>query len=549
MSRWVLGGGEHMEQWTIRSGRARFGGFMRVIGLTAVARAVREVVGAPFRVDPDAAFTTSLAAREQLRRQALLRLIVLVVVVVEVAIPVPLTFFTHTPAFTLYLSILCNVLSLVFNRYGWTFVASLLFLISGPGLILMSPFSSATGLDEQSVFLLAIIPIYLILAGLILPRWAIWPAIVVYIGATIAVVLVMPAPQTQQLAVSSTGAPVPSLKTLTLRFLPSIELLTGILTWIFARSTRAGLETVTRAFEREREMVALKDRFLIDANHELRTPIMALYNNVEVISLLGTDGAEQQRAIAIKQALGAGDVVLHLLDSVLDASALEEQVPRLTLGAVALAPLVRSVLETFDPRQVGEIGLEAMSYPSRAVQVDVAEMLVARADEGRVRQVLVNLLANALKYSEPGTLVEIYGQVVDATLYAPVQPPRARREARRRSRSHAEAASGKRAASYARISVRDYGLGVPPRDVSKLFNRFVRLERDIAGSVRGTGLGLYMCRVLVEAMGGRIWVESSGVPGEGSTFSFTLPLDHTQSSQPASPLPSPIGSASAGDGV
>ncbi|HKS71370.1 MAG TPA: ATP-binding protein, partial [Ktedonobacterales bacterium] len=55
-------------------------------------------------------------------------------------------------------------------------------------------------------------------------------------------------------------------------------------------------------------------------------------------------------------------------------------------------------------------------------------------------------------------------------------------------------------------------------------NRFVRLERDIAGPVRGTGVGLYLCRVLAEAMGGRIWLESSGVEGEGSTFSVALPL-------------------------
>jgi len=76
--------------------------------------------------------------------------------------------------------------------------------------------------------------------------------------------------------------------------------------------------------------------------------------------------------------------------------------------------------------------------------------------------------------------------------------------------------------------VRDRGLGIPQRDVAKLFERFVRLERDIAGPARGTGVGLYMCRMLVEAMGGRIWVESSGVPGEGSTFSFVLPASPPQ---------------------
>jgi signal transduction histidine kinase len=84
------------------------------------------------------------------------------------------------------------------------------------------------------------------------------------------------------------------------------------------------------------------------------------------------------------------------------------------------------------------------------------------------------------------------------------------------------------------VVVRDYGLGVPPRDAPKLFNRFVRLERDIGGPVRGTGLGLYLCRILVEAMGGRIWIESSGVPGEGSAFCFTLVAAHSAPMETAS---------------
>jgi len=64
---------------------------------------------------------------------------------------------------------------------------------------------------------------------------------------------------------------------------------------------------------------------------------------------------------------------------------------------------------------------------------------------------------------------------------------------------------------------------VPPAEAQQLFQRFVRLRRDIAGPVRGTGVGLYVTRSLVEAMGGRIWVESAGAPGKGSTFHFTLP--------------------------
>src|SRR5262249_47231174 len=82
------------------------------------------------------------------------------------------------------------------------------------------------------------------------------------------------------------------------------------------------------------------------------------------------------------------------------------------------------------------------------------------------------------------------------------------------------------------IAVHDSGLGIPPDQMPYLFQRFVRLERDIASHVTGTGLGLAICRAYVVAMGGRIWAESSGVPGEGSTFHFTLPLAETSAPVP-----------------
>ncbi|HEY7832809.1 MAG TPA: ATP-binding protein, partial [Ktedonobacterales bacterium] len=74
------------------------------------------------------------------------------------------------------------------------------------------------------------------------------------------------------------------------------------------------------------------------------------------------------------------------------------------------------------------------------------------------------------------------------------------------------------------ISVRDHGLGIPPEQATLVFQRFVRLERDIASTVVGTGLGLALCKAYVEAMGGQIWVTSSGVAGEGTTITFSLPL-------------------------
>ena len=72
------------------------------------------------------------------------------------------------------------------------------------------------------------------------------------------------------------------------------------------------------------------------------------------------------------------------------------------------------------------------------------------------------------------------------------------------------------------VCVRDHGSGIPLAEQERLFERFVRLERDMNSPARGAGLGLYISKQLVEAMGGRIWVESTGIPDEGSTFIFTL---------------------------
>ena len=81
------------------------------------------------------------------------------------------------------------------------------------------------------------------------------------------------------------------------------------------------------------------------------------------------------------------------------------------------------------------------------------------------------------------------------------------------------------------ISVQDQGLGIPPEQAELLFRRFVRLPREIASNIHGNGLGLYLCRVYAEAMGGRIWVESTGVEGAGSTFHLRLPVIASQALQ------------------
>jgi signal transduction histidine kinase len=124
--------------------------------------------------------------------------------------------------------------------------------------------------------------------------------------------------------------------------------------------------------------------------------------------------------------------------------------------------------------------------------------------------VLLNLLSNASKYSAAGSPIEIKARIVPA-------------------RGSKGRGSKTAPLQVVEISVNDHGLGIPPEQIPLLFQRFVRLERDLASSVSGTGLGLAICKSYVEAMGGTIWVESTGISGEGSTFIFTLPLVSTGS--------------------
>jgi len=254
----------------------------------------------------------------------------------------------------------------------------------------------------------------------------------------------------------------------------------------------------------------------------LRTPIMALYNNLELLDLMRQRGSESERqAQALQRARSAGDAVLHLLNTILDPTILNGQIPPLKLEPVPVVSLVRNTLETFDPREVGESVTARPGDEPRPVQLHLEDDLVLLADATRLRQVLVNLLANAVKYSSPGSSIEVTAYHVRDV--APAADSRKAQEHTTHGGMSAGVTGGS-AAPIACIRVRDHGLGVPPEEQRKLFQRFVRLERDITGPVRGTGIGLFTCRTLVEAMGGAIWVESAGIPEEGSTFAFTLPL-------------------------
>ena len=261
--------------------------------------------------------------------------------------------------------------------------------------------------------------------------------------------------------------------------------------------TQRELYDVRIAYEREKELDRLKDQFIASVNHELRTPIMALQGYIE-IAREQAHGAAPEQAHTLERAAGAAEHLAGIVRSVLNVRRVEvagEPQP----AVFALRPVVLAAARLLDPREAG--GAE------RDLSVRVPAELGVYADEERVRLVLVNLLSNAAKYSPPGSAIEVSAYPV----------------------AEGQQRKGAGGAHEVEVEVRDQGLGIPPEKATLLFERFVRLERDIASPTPGTGLGLALCRAYVEAMGGRIWIESAGIPGEGTTVCFTLP------SPPSSP--------------
>ncbi|HEV8192355.1 MAG TPA: HAMP domain-containing sensor histidine kinase [Ktedonobacterales bacterium] len=270
------------------------------------------------------------------------------------------------------------------------------------------------------------------------------------------------------------------------------------------RRTLRDLSDTRVAYAREKELDRLKDQFIASVNHELRTPIMALQGYVALADALGERGERDKQKHMLKRSAEAAEHLAKLVKSVLNVRQTEAGAVSIQLSAFALRPVVVDAAQLLDAADAG-------AQP-RDLHLDVSDQIFVQADQDRVRQILLNLLSNATKYSPPGTPIEVSARLV----------------AQRASRT-AQATRGSRPdltaslATMVAVAVRDHGAGVPPEQAVLLFQRFVRLERDIASRISGTGLGLAICRAYLEAMGGHIWVESTGVVGEGSTFTFTLP--------------------------
>jgi signal transduction histidine kinase len=244
------------------------------------------------------------------------------------------------------------------------------------------------------------------------------------------------------------------------------------------------------AYEQQLHLNELKDQFLLNVNHELRTPLTEIHGYLDLLTEYRGQLDETIQNTFIDHAVHGSEELLHLVSNVLDAirGDIFRKDPQFEELSITL--MVNEVIALFEPNKQQDYDLH----------VHIAHSLMVRADRQFLHQVLVNLLSNAFKYSPRGTPITISAEPLVSSSGNGTQEDMPK----------------------VLVCVQDAGPGIPPADIPLLFGKFVRLKRDMVGSVRGTGLGLYISKQMVDNMGGRIWVESTGVAGDGSRFCFTL---------------------------
>ncbi|GHO99456.1 hypothetical protein KSF_095040 [Reticulibacter mediterranei] len=236
------------------------------------------------------------------------------------------------------------------------------------------------------------------------------------------------------------------------------------------------------AYTRLSELDQLKDAFLTTASHELRTPLTIVQGYLELLKVMEDVSTEERQAF-ITKACRACDELTVLLANIMDASRLQFDAATLHIMDIPLKSTTVVTIDLFEP---------LIRQKQHNILIDIDPYITVKADETRLKQVLHNLISNALRYSPEHTAIQIVAEVKDGNMV--------------------------------RVSISDRGRGIPPDKQAMIFEKFVRLERDMHGDVRGSGLGLFITRQLVESMCGSIRVDSSGIKNEGATFSFTLPL-------------------------
>jgi len=246
----------------------------------------------------------------------------------------------------------------------------------------------------------------------------------------------------------------------------------------------SGMVVAFQDVSERRRLERMKDEFISTVSHELRTPLTSLRGSLGLISSGSLDKRPEKQRQMIEMAIGNCDRLIRLVNDILDFDSVEK----------GRLPLHRQAVDAVDLlRRSADIAHNTASAAKINFRIDARSTPVF-ADEERVLQVLNELVTNAIKFSPPETTIRLAAQLAGTT------------------------ASG---AGEVCFIVEDQGRGIAPEKLERIFDRFQQGDASDSRALGGTGLGLALCRSIVEQHGGRIWAEST--VSKGSKFLFTLP--------------------------
>ncbi len=230
---------------------------------------------------------------------------------------------------------------------------------------------------------------------------------------------------------------------------------------------------------RFREAEEMKAMFISVISHELKTPVALIKGYASTLRREDAHWDQNTVRESLEIIEEESDRLHRLINNLLEASRIQAGMLKLELSDVMIPRLVAKTVERF-----------RVQATKHEIQLDFPEDFPpVLADEERLQEVFSNLISNAIKYSPEGSIIRVGGWIYP---------------------------------KYVELYVSDTGPGIPLEKQAKLFQPFYRVDSSLGRRTQGVGLGLFLCKAIVEGHGGRIWVES--VPGHGATFRFTLPL-------------------------